>query len=512
LSGDIFHRKIHDSQRILRGYPLFVLRDVLLATGARVRQHGSTSFTRAVISSKNAERGSLFVALRGETRDGHDFVNEAVRRGASGVLVSRAVDVPAGVTVIETPDAPRALLDLAGMLRRKYNPKIVAITGSAGKTTTKDMVAHIMQSQYTVLKSAGSYNNHLGVPMTFSSLEDIHSHVVVEIGTNNKGEIDNLARLTSPDIGIITNIGFAHIGNFGNQEKIAAEKVRLFAHVKTGGVCIFNGDDKRLRAVAQQYLKQCGKRCISVGFDTNSDLCAELAKHDETGTAGVVRYEGSAEKFSIGFPGRHFVHLALLAIAAALENGIDLRSSVEALKSFSPPSGRSTLTRLRSNVVVIDDSYNASPDAVLAALSLLAELPGKMKIAVLGEMRELGQASEELHALVGARAAAVASHLLTVGRDGKLMASAALNSGLEPCNMWSVDSARDALCQVRQILAGTADESVVLVKGARFTHMERVILGLNGVAVECGLGNCKLYTNCSVCPLLEVHGDSPKQE
>ena len=491
---------------------MFELRDMLLIADTRVRQHGSTSFTRAVISSKNAERGSLFVALRGETRDGHDFVNEAVRRGASGVLVSQEVDVPPGVTVIETPDTPRALQGLAGVLRRKYNPKIVAITGSAGKTTTKDMVAHIIQSQYTVLKSAGSYNNHLGVPMTLSSLEDTHSHVVIEIGTNNKGEVDNLAELARPDVGIITNIGFAHIGNFGNQEEIAMEKVRLFAHVDEGGVCIFNGDDRRLRTVAQKYLNRCGKRHISVGFDANNDLCVELTKHDETGAVGVVRHQGGAEEFSIGVPGRHFVYLALLAIAAALENGIGVRSSVEALKSFSPPPGRSTLIRLRPDLIVIDDSYNASPDAVLAALSLLAELPGKTKIAVLGEMRELGQASEELHALVGARAAVVASHLLTVGPDGKLMASAALNSGLGPLNTWSVDSARDALYLIRQILARTTGESAVLVKGARFTHMERVILGLSGMAVECGLGNCKLYTNCSVCPQLEVHSDSPEQE
>ena len=478
---------------------------MLLTAGARVRQYGLTSFTQAVINSKNADSGSLFVALRGETRDGHDFVNAAIRRGASGILVSQEVDVPPGVTVIETQDTSRALQDLACVLRRKYDPKIVAITGSAGKTTTKDMVAHIMQTQYTVLKSVGSYNNHLGVPMTFSSLGDIHSHVVVEIGTNNKGEIDNLAGLVRPDVGIITNIGFAHIGNFGNQDEIAAEKVRLFAHVEEGGVCIFNGDDRRLRAVAQQYLNRCGKRWMSVGFDADNDLCVELTKHDETGAVGVIRYRGSVRDFSIGVPGRHFVYLALLAIAAALENGIDMRSSIEALESFSPPPGRSTLTRLRPDLIVIDDSYNASPDAVLAALNLLAELPGEVKIAVLGEMRELGQASEELHALVGVRAAAVASHLVAVGRDGKLIANAALQSGLEPFDTWAVDSARDALYLIRQILARSTGESTVLVKGARFTHMERVILGLSGVAVECGLGNCKLYTNCSVCPQLEVH-------
>jgi UDP-N-acetylmuramoyl-tripeptide--D-alanyl-D-alanine ligase len=483
---------------------LFELRDLLLAAGARVRQHGPTSFTRVVIHSEGVERGSLFVALRGEIRDGHDFVNEAVRRGASGVLVGQEIDARPGITVVETPDVPRALQDLAAVLRRKYSPRIVAVTGSAGKTTTKDMVAHIMKSHYTVLKSVGSYNNHLGVPMTLSALEDVHSHVVVEIGTNNKGEVGNLARLVTPDVGIITNIGFAHIGNFGSQEEIAAEKVCLFDHVKPGGICIFNGDDRRLRAVSQHYLNRCDKRRMSVGFDPGNDLCVELAKHDETGSSGVVRYRGITEEFSIGIPGRHFVYLALLAVAVGLEYGIGVQSSVEALKSFSPPAGRSTLARLGPDLVVIDDSYNASPDAVLAALSLLSELPGKTKIAALGEMRELGQASEELHALVGERAALVSSHLLTVGREGRLILNAALRNGFDPLNAWSVDSARDALRRIRQIVSGTKGESVVLVKGARLTHMERVTLGLRGVVVECGLENCQLRINCSACPQLPV--------
>jgi UDP-N-acetylmuramoyl-tripeptide--D-alanyl-D-alanine ligase len=162
--------------------------------------------------------------------------------------------------------------------------------------------------------------------------------------------------------------------------------------------------------------------------------------------------------------------------------------------------------------VVLDDSHNASPDAVLAALSLLAELPGKVKVAVLGEMRELGQKTAELHAMVGARAAAVASHLLTVGRDGELMAAAALSRGLDARNTWCVPSARDALHLTQQILAGTTGASAVLVKGARFTHMERVSLGLRGMNIGCGLRNCQLYINCSTCPQLEVDSDSPEQE
>jgi UDP-N-acetylmuramoyl-tripeptide--D-alanyl-D-alanine ligase len=490
---------------------LFELRDLLQATRARVRQHGPNGFNRVSISSKSADEGSLFVALRGETRDGHDYVLDAIGGGAVGVLVSREVEVPLGVTVIETPDTLQALQDLAGALRRKYSPQIVAITGSAGKTTTKDMVAHVLRSKFEVLRSSGSHNNHLGVPLTLSSLEHAHSHAVIEIGTNNKGEVNKLAALVTPDAGIITNVGYAHIGNFGSLEEIAVEKVSLFDHVPVGGACIINGDDALLDAMTERSLAGSGKRLVSVGFDARNDIWVESVELHQNGMSGVVRCAEKSANFFVGIPGRHSVYSALFAIAVGLENGIELESGVEALGSFVPPSGRSALLRLRPDLVVLDDSYNASPDAVLAALSLLGELPGKVKIAVLGEMRELGQKTAELHALVGARAAAVATHLLTVGPGGELMITAALNRGLDACNTWCVPSARDALHLIRQILAGTTDVSAVLVKGARFTHMERVSLGLRGMNIGCGLGDCRLYINCSTCPQLEVDGDSPEQ-
>jgi UDP-N-acetylmuramoyl-tripeptide--D-alanyl-D-alanine ligase len=487
---------------------LFELRDVLHATQARVTQQGPDSFTQVAISSKSADAGSLFVALPGETRDGHDYARDAIHGGATGVLVTRDVDVPLGVTVIETPDTLQALHDLARALRRKYNPRIVAVTGSAGKTTTKDMIAHVLQSKFDVLKSSGSHNNHLGVPLTLSSLTSTHSHAVIELGTNNKGEINNLATLVAPDVGVITNVGYAHIGNFGSKEEIAAEKVSLLGSIPPGGACIINGDDALLSATTEQFLTGTEKRCISVGFDAGNDVWVEsIAQHDN-GTSGVIRNGGNSAAFFLDVPGRHLVYAALFAIAVALENGIDLENSVEALKSFVPPPGRSTLIRLRPDLVILDDSHNASPDAVLAALSLLAELPGEVKIAVLGEMRELGRATAELHALVGARAAAVASHLLTVGAGGELMIAAAVASGLDVRNTRHVTSAKDALPLVQQILASTTDASAVLVKGARFTHMERVSLGLRGMKVGCGLEDCHLYINCSTCPQLETESVS----
>ncbi|MGH3826669.1 MAG: UDP-N-acetylmuramoyl-tripeptide--D-alanyl-D-alanine ligase [Pseudonocardiaceae bacterium] len=471
-----------------------------------MRQQGPTSFTQAVINSGSAAEGCLFVALRGATRDGHDYVRAAIAGGAAGVLVSRDVDVPLGVTVIAVPDTVQAFQDLAGALRRQYGPRVVAITGSAGKTTTKDMVAHVLRSRFDVLASSGSHNNHLGVPLTLSSLEPAHSHAVVEIGANNKGEIAALAALAAPDISVVTNVGYAHIGNFGSQEDIAVEKVSIFDHVPVGGACVINGDDALLDAATERSLNGSGKRRVSVGFGAHNDVWVESVQPCEDGVSGVVRHAGESAEFFVGVRGRHFVYSALLAMAIGLENGISLESGAEALRSFVPPPGRSTLIRLRPGLVLLDDSHNASPDAVLAALTLLAELPGTVKVAVLGEMRELGQRSAQLHALIGARAAAVASHLVTVGPDGELMAAAAARGGLDARTTWCVPSAGDALRLVRRILAGTPGESAVLVKGARFTHMERVSLGLRGRTIGCELEDCRLYINCASCPQLAVGG------
>ena len=337
-----------------------------------------------------------------------------------------------------------------------------------------------------------------------SSLATAHSHAVIEIGTNNKGEVGALAALAAPDVGVVTNVGYAHIGNFGGQEEIAVEKVSLFDHVPVGGACVINGDDALLDAVAQRALRGSSRRRVSVGFDAHHDVWVDSVEPRENGMSGVVRHAGKAASFFVGVRGRHFVYSALFAIAVGLENGIDLASGAEALRSFVPPQGRSTLIWLRPDVVLLDDSHNASPDAVLAALSLLAELPGKTKVAVLGEMRELGRWGARLHALVGASAAAVASHVVTVGPGGELIAAAAVDGGVDARNTWCVPRAGDALHLVRRILAGTTEASAVLVKGARFTHLERVSLGLRGRQIGCGLANCQLYINCSSCSALEV--------
>jgi UDP-N-acetylmuramoyl-tripeptide--D-alanyl-D-alanine ligase len=446
--------------------------------------------------------GDLFFALAGETRDGHDFVGQALAAGAWGAVVNREIDLPHDSTIVQVPDTLQALQQLSVAVRRKSDATVVAVTGSAGKTTTKEMIAHILGSQYNVLKSEASYNNHLGVPLTLLAIEPSHSHVVSEIGTNGIGEIDSLARLVGPHIGVITNVGLAHIGNFGTQDKIAAEKLSLFRHVTPQGTCIINGDDERLSSLACS--ESAGKRLIRVGFERQNVLRADQVNYGETGTSGIIICKGEVNHFSIRATGKHFVYAALLSIAVALETGIDMKKAIDSMETFDPSPGRSSISRLRPGLLVVDDSYNASPDAMFAALELLAVLPSPVKIAVLGEMRELGEKSVNLHQLVGEKVALVATHLITVGLGGHAVKAAACTRGLDVNRIWSAESARHALEITSSIVESAANgDCAILVKGSRLTHMERVPLGLSGVSVRCGLDICSLYINCRKCPKLE---------
>ncbi|MGH3872183.1 MAG: UDP-N-acetylmuramoyl-tripeptide--D-alanyl-D-alanine ligase [Pseudonocardiaceae bacterium] len=473
----------------------------LLATqSAEILQQGPVSFRGVSVHSSEVGNGDLFFALPGR-RDGHDFIAGSCAAGATGAVVTRNVDVPEGVTLVKVPDTLLALQELSVTVRRMSHAKFVAVTGSAGKTTTKDMIAHTLSRKHEVLKSRASYNNHIGVPLTLLAIAERHSHVVTELGTNHPGEIAALARMVTPDIGVITNIGFAHVGNFGSQDAIASEKASLLDHVSPGGVCILNGDDPRLFPLVD-HLMATGKRVVTVGFDRKNSLQAAEVQYSEFGTSGKVIHNGKTWPLALAVTGRHFFYAALLSVAVGLEVGIEISESIDSLESFDSTPGRCGVARPRPNLLVVDDSHNASPDAMLAGLDLLATLPGHVKIAALGEMKELGESATELHHLVGAKAAAVATHLVTVGPAGAELRASAHAHGLDPAKMWSARSARHALDITLEIASGTGGDCSILVKGSRFTHMERVRLGLGGVPVKCDLETCSLFINCHECPQL----------
>ncbi|HMG40352.1 MAG TPA: UDP-N-acetylmuramoyl-tripeptide--D-alanyl-D-alanine ligase [Acidimicrobiales bacterium] len=472
-------------------------------SGAELRQDGASAFGQAATDTRTLADGDLFFALAG-ARDGHAFIPDAVTKGAAGVVVSDpSVSVADGVTMVFVPDTLWALQQLAAAHRRRSSAEVVAVTGSVGKTTTKTLIAAVLRTKHDILANEASYNNHIGVPLTLLGIEDRHTHVVSEVGTNHRGEIDALAELIDPDLAVLTTIGYAHVGNFASRDELADEKADLLRRVRPHGVWVLNGDDALL-ATAAGRIDRPDVTAIRVGFGPGNDIRATDVVVHEHATVGRIEADGRSLPFELPAAGHHVVYAALLAVAVGRHHGVDLPVGIEALRQTPPPAGRADLHRLSDDLLVIDDSYNASPDAVLSALDLLGQLPGRAKVAVLGEMRELGDFTDELHQLAGTHAGAAATHLVTIGAATKHLAEAAVAAGLKPSRVITVDSALDAHASARRIVDSTPGPTVVLVKGSRFRHTERVYLGLTGRQVACGLDVCSLYINCASCPKLST--------
>jgi UDP-N-acetylmuramoyl-tripeptide--D-alanyl-D-alanine ligase len=460
-------------------------------------------FSEITTDSRSAEiAGALFVALRGERFDGHAFVDSAFVAGATGAIVSEPVATEHRGLQIVVPDALAALQTLANWVRNSVNSFVVAITGSVGKTTTKEMVAGVLAQRFTVLKSAASFNNHVGVPLTLLQLNDDHSHAVVEIGMNHPGEIAALGRVVEPDLAIITNIGFAHIEFLGSREAILAEKASLLETLRPGGTAIINGDDPYLRSLAKDRTRNIA--LVTIGLSEESDFYASNITQAEEGLSALVHFQNQSYALTLNAQGEHLLYAALISIATAVRCGMGIEAAIQALRSFQLPKGRFNLSRLSPTLRVIDDTYNASPDSVISALKSLGRLRADRKVVVLGEMRELGSFSAECHEVVGREAARVATELVAVGPAGAHMLESARAAGFPSDHATHVASARDALGVVERLLDQLSADTIVLVKGSRFMHTERVCLGLRGRSVRCGLETCTLYINCSNCPQLEL--------
>jgi UDP-N-acetylmuramoyl-tripeptide--D-alanyl-D-alanine ligase len=493
---------------------MIILDDVSAAVPqAVIHRPGPKRFSRAGIDTRDLAGGELFFAVSG-ARDGHDFLAAAVLAGAGGVVVSRELtagewdSVPPGIAVIQVPDTLIALQQTAAIVRRRCGAAVIAITGSAGKTTAKTLIAEVLAGTTTVLANAASFNNHLGVPLTLTGIQPEHTHVVSEIGTNQPGEIAQLTALVEPDVAVVTNVGFAHLGNFGgDQLALAREKTDLLRHTRPGGVWILNGDDTLLCTTAANLPGAGDATIVRVGFAPGNDLQAVEVTVDEHGIRGHILVGDRTLPFWLKAAGRHFAYAALLALAVGQVYGIDPADSLQTLNGIAPPPGRATVQRVSGRLLVIDDSYNASPDAMLSSLDLLATLPGTLKIAVLGQMGELGTASAGLHERVGTAAAGSVTHLITVGPNTAPLQAGARAGGLAPDWINTAESATHACALAEHLLSTEPDQdAVVLIKGARFTHMERVHLGLTGHTVGCTLSLCTLYLNCAGCSQLNgVH-------
>ncbi len=444
--------------------------------------------TEATVDSRQVIPGSLFIAIPGERVDGHDFVADAFQRGASFALIQH--DIPGSYNTLQLNqgqpinsdinfDLPlclkventlKSLQQIARFWRRKMDLRVIGITGSVGKSTSKEVIAEVLEQRYRTLKSPGNMNNEIGLPLTILRIGPGYQRAVLEMGFYVPGEIAFLCDIALPEIGVVTNIGTVHAERAGSQEEIYQGKSELVRSLPLNGVAILNKDDP----LVSQMADLTTAKVFFYGLDPASDLWAD--ELEGLGLEGIrfrIHYQKEIMHVHVPMIGQHSVHTALRAAAVGLADGLTWQEILDGL-SQGHNQLRLMAVRTESGALLLDDTYNASPESMLAALNLLAELGGH-KVAVLGDMLELGQYEKQGHEMIGVRVAEVADILVTVGLRGHMIAAAARRAGFEARKIAEFDDQDEATTHLRKSL--TRDD-VVLVKGSHGIRMDRIVAAL----------------------------------
>lgn len=441
--------------------------DVLLATAGRASRPLPSLFTTVSTDTRLVGPGALFVALKGDRFDGHEFLGQAAQAGAAAAIVDQDVGDHAPLPTIRVRETLRALLDLGALQRKRLRAKVVAITGSNGKTTTKELVACCLQTRYATVKSPASFNNFVGVPHTLFLADASTQAVVLEVGTNHPGEIATLAEVARPDVAVVTNVAAAHLEGLGTIEGVLAEKGSLLDFVARGGVAVLNQDDDRsfeaLRARARS-------RTVTTGVRRRADFMATMPHCD---LDRIAFHLNGRTRVRLPLIGCHNLYNALTALAVAAELGVDPEAAATALRHFEGPPGRLKKHRVGS-LLIVDDAYNANPGSMVAAIKTFASLPvSGRKILVLGDMAELGPDSKRMHHEVGSETSCGRFDLLvTVGDDALALRDGAIERGFAEAAALHV---RDADAAARELLARLRPDDAILVKASRKTGLDRVV-------------------------------------
>lgn len=432
--------------------------------GPDLAMNGVSSDTRRV------GVGQLFVALSGERFDAHDFLDQAVAAGAAGLLVSDATKVPEGISAVLVDDTRLALGRLAAAWRAQFKLPVIAVTGSNGKTTTKEMIASILGAAFgdAVLATQGNLNNDIGLPLTLLGMRPEHRAAVIEMGMNHPGEIGYLTRIGAPTVALVTNAQRAHLEGMGDLDEVAREKGSIFSGLAADGVAVINADD----AYADFWRQQVGPlKTMAFALDHAADVHGHVRQHGLEIVLDLTTADGEAS-IALAIPGRHNARNALAAAAACLAAGLPLSAIVAGLSAFSGVKGRLQRRLGKRGAQILDDTYNANPDSVRAGIDVLAATVGR-KLLVLGDMGEIGEASSQYHDEIGGYAKSQGiDRLFALGEASR---QAARNFG---------EGARH-FCQLEKLIAAVdkelGPETTVLVKGSRFMKMERVA---NALALE----------------------------
>jgi UDP-N-acetylmuramoyl-tripeptide--D-alanyl-D-alanine ligase len=445
--------------------PLSRVAEFLTATGEFDHKAIAQSYS---IDSRTIQPGALFFAVKGERFDGHDFVEQALGKNGIAAVVRKdqAARFPVKTQLLAVDDTLVALQTLATAVRRLWAKPLIGVTGSTGKTTTKEAIAHVLASRFRVLKSEGNFNNHFGLPLMLLKLEPEHEAAVIEMGMSHAGEIAALAKIAQPEMGVVTNVAPVHLEFFNSVAEIARAKYELIESLPAGGTAILNTDD--------EYVSQFGRnfkgKVVLYGFRATADVRAEnIELHGVEGSTFEVVVGGCRERATLPLVGTHNIYNALAAVAAGLERGLSPSEVVSVLATLSPADKRGQVVKL-GNITVINDCYNCNPTALRAMVDSLAAMPAKRRIVIAGAMLELGPAGDDLHRAAGRHiAASRVDVLLGVRGPARYMVEAARDAGLRAEFVAAPEEAGEWLARE------TRDGDVVLLKASRGVKLEKAL-------------------------------------
>jgi len=427
-----------------------------------------------VIDSRKASKENAFVAIVGENLDGHDFINLAINQGCKTIIKNKDNNVDIEnkeINVIEVNNTEVAFGDIARLYKNKFEIPFIAVTGSVGKTTTRDMVYSTISAKYNSLKNVGNLNNQFGVPLTLFNLNKEHECAVIEMGMSGFNEIEYLVNIVNPQIGIISNIGYSHVEHLGSRDGIFKAKMEITTNFDENSLLIVNGDDDCLKTLKEKHLVY---KLKTFGFEKDNNIYCESFEMDEDNINFIAVIDGKREEFFIPTVGKHNIYNAMAAILVGINLNMTLEEIKDGLKNFQCTKNRLDIIK-SNNLTIIDSVYNASIDSMTAALNILGRYKSR-RVAILGDMFEMGEFAEFGHRQVGKSALNNVDILISIGKDSEFIVKELKENNMNPDNLYHFETKEEAIEKLDDIIK---ENDTILVKASRGMHLEKVVEHLN---------------------------------
>lgn len=452
------------------------IKELILASEGQLvsKCNEETIVSNIVIDSRKAGKDSAFVAIVGENLDGHNFINLAINQGCKTIIKNKNNNVDIEnkeVNVIEVSDTEIALGDIAKFYKNKFKIPFIAVTGSVGKTTTRDMVYSTISAKYNSLKNVGNLNNQFGVPLTLFNLNKEHECAVIEMGMSGFNEIEYLANIVNPQIGIISNIGYSHVEHLGSRDGIFKAKMEIATNFDENSLLIVNGDDDCLKTLKTKDLVY---KLRTFGFDKDNDIYCKSYEMDEESINFVADINGKKEEFFIPTVGKHNIYNAMAAILVGLNLNMTIEEIKDGLKNFQCTKNRLDIIK-KDKLTIIDSVYNASIDSMSAALNILGRYENR-RVAILGDMFEMGEFAEFGHRQVGKAALGNIDIMIAIGKDSEFIVKELKENNMNENNLYHFETKEEAIENLDNIIK---DDDVILVKASRGMNLEKVVEYLN---------------------------------